>query len=51
MEQEKLSLATKAYFRTKALFIKAEETDPEFKSFLQPKNELASGLDHLLISA
>jgi hypothetical protein len=48
MHKEKLSRAVEMYFRAKTLIIKAEETDPQFKSFLQPKIEFASALDHLM---
>lgn len=47
-ELDKFEEICKLYIRTKGWILYAEEQDPDFKSFLQPSNELKNAFDHLM---
>ena len=48
MSKQNLPRLVELYFQTKNYFIRAEETDPSFKSFIQPQNELTKAFDHFM---
>jgi len=47
-EIDKLEKIRDLYAKTKGWMLYAEEIDPEFKSFVQPVNELRHAFDHLM---